>query len=94
MSLAQHLTVLEGVDREEPLDVQSQIAVEDEDLEECGSKVSGTWRRGSFDAFAPPETTALLSLDPTTPHVAAYNISTARRIGKLHKYSNIPSPLH
>ncbi|KAK6836982.1 photosystem II D2 [Apiospora arundinis] len=53
MSLAQHLTVLEGVDREEPLDVQSQIAVEDEDLEECGSKVSGTWRRGSFDAFAP-----------------------------------------
>ncbi|KAK7993213.1 hypothetical protein PG989_006594 [Apiospora arundinis] len=83
MSLAQHLTVLEGVDREEPLDVQSQIAVEDEDLEECGSKVSGTWRRGSFDAFAPPETTALLSLDPTTPHVAAYNISTARRIAQV-----------
>ncbi|KAK8078716.1 hypothetical protein PG994_002523 [Apiospora phragmitis] len=83
MSLAQHLTVLEGVDREEPLDVQSQIAVEDEDLEECASKVGGTWRRGSFDAFAPPETTALLPLDPTTPHVAAYNISTARRIAQV-----------
>ncbi|KAK8030237.1 Protein FMP42 [Apiospora rasikravindrae] len=84
MSLAQHLTALEGVDREEPLDVQSQVAVEDEDLEECGSKVGGgTWRRGSFDAFAPPETTALLALDPTTPHVAAYNISTARRIAQV-----------
>ncbi|KAK8062087.1 MFS transporter [Apiospora hydei] len=83
MSLAQHLTALEGIDREEPLDVQSQIAVEDEDLEECGSKVGGTWRRGSFDAFAPPETTALLALDPNTPHVAAYNISTARRIAQV-----------
>ncbi|KAK8096588.1 hypothetical protein PG999_012532 [Apiospora kogelbergensis] len=83
MSLAQHLTALEGVDREEPLNVQSQIAVEDEDLEECASKVGGTWRRGSFDAFAPPETTALLPLDPTTPHVAAYNISTARRIAQV-----------
>lgn len=85
MSLAQHLTILEGVDREEPLDVQSQVAVEDEDLEECAGKVSGTWRRGSFDAFAPPETTALLLLDETTPPVAAYNISTARRIGEFHK---------
>lgn len=86
MSLAQHLTALEGVDREEPLDVQSQVAVEDDDLESCAGKVSGTWRRGSFDAFAPPETTALLPLDDTiTPPVAAYNISTARRIGKFRK---------
>ncbi|KAK8112418.1 Protein FMP42 [Apiospora sp. TS-2023a] len=84
MSLAQHLTVLEGVDREEPLDVQSQVAVEDEDLEECAGKVSGTWRRGSFDAFAPPETTALLPLDDTiAPPVAAYNISTAKRIAQV-----------
>ena len=52
------------------------------DDEDAQSKAAaGTWRRLSFDAFAPPDASAQAPVDPT-PHVAAYKISTPRRIGK------------
>lgn len=66
MSLVQHVTAIEGVDREEQLDI------------EAGAEP--TRRRLSYDAFRPIEDVLLPAVDPN-PHVAAYKISTARRVG-------------
>ncbi|KAI1874273.1 uncharacterized protein JN550_002852 [Neoarthrinium moseri] len=72
MSLAQHVTATEGIDREEPL-VQVQA------VDECAEP---HWRRLSFDAFAPVDLDAILELAPT-PHIAAYKISPARRVAQV-----------
>jgi hypothetical protein len=72
MSLAQHVTATEGVDRDE------LQAADDE----CGEP---TWRRLSYDAFAPAESilsVVPLPLNEPAPHIAAYKISPARRVGK------------
>ena len=64
----------------------SKLQMQDDDDflddEDAQSKAAaGTWRRLSFDAFAPPDASAHVPVDPT-PHVAAYKISTPRRIGQ------------
>jgi len=63
MSLAQHVTETEGIDRE-PVEHEEESA----------------WRRLSYDAFAPVELD-LREQEPE-PHIAAYRVSAARRIGK------------
>ena len=68
MSLAQHVTATEGVDRE-PIGQQ--------DEEEASQS---TWRRLSFDAFAPVEN--FYQEQEPKPHIAAYKVSNARRVGK------------
>lgn len=68
MSLAHHVTAIEGVDREDP-QIDDELASEPR------------WRRLSFDAFAPIDHSAFPEAEPV-PYVAAYNISPARRIGK------------
>ncbi|ORY56366.1 FMP42 protein [Pseudomassariella vexata] len=72
MSLAHHVTAIEGVDREEPI----------QDDESC-SKTGGTWRRLSYDAFAPVDLTAPFQEPEPTPHIAAYKISNAKRIAQV-----------
>lgn len=67
MSLAQHVTSLEGVDRE-PID-----ADDDDELSKS------TWRRLSYDAFAPVED--IYQEQEPLPHIAAYKVSNAKRIG-------------
>jgi hypothetical protein len=69
MSLAQHVTATEGVDRGDP-----QLFDD-----EPGSS-EPRWRRLSFDAFAPIDHSAFPEADPA-PQIAAYKISPARRIG-------------
>ncbi|KAI0134025.1 major facilitator superfamily domain-containing protein [Xylariales sp. AK1849] len=68
MSLAQHVTAIEGVDRE--------------DQQDDDSVSYPTWRRLSYDAFAPVDHNAILELVPT-PHVAAYKTSPARRVAQV-----------
>jgi hypothetical protein len=75
MSLARHVTAIEGLEREDYLDDN-----------ECSEP---TWRRLSYDAFAPIENTAILAADPT-PHIAAYKTSPAKRVGKKnHHYTTL-----
>lgn len=70
MSLVQHVTTTEGVDRE---------PVEQLGDEEEGDKA--LWRVLSYDAFAPAETVVEAQTEPG-PHIAAYKVSNARRVGK------------
>lgn len=74
MSLAQHVTATEGVDRENPF-------LDDDD---CDIRSEPRWRRLSFDAFAPIDPVACADVVDPVPHIAAYKISPARRIGKSH----------
>lgn len=78
MSLAQHVTATEGLDREDYQD----------DDDDCSEP---TWRRLSYDAFAPIENTAILEIDPTPPHIAAYKTSPAKRVGKKKPDPHLPS---
>ncbi|KAI0017776.1 putative amino acid transporter [Xylariomycetidae sp. FL0641] len=64
MSLAQHVTATEGVDRE---------------YDDAESISKGLWRPLSYDPFAPVEGPAALEVEPL-PHVAAYKVSTLKRI--------------
>ncbi|KAK6084859.1 Protein FMP42-like protein 2 [Seiridium cupressi] len=70
MSLAQHVTATEGVDREDPQLFDDEFG-------------EPRWRRLSFDAFAPIDHSALPEADPAAPHIAAYKISPARRIAQI-----------
>ncbi|KAF7538798.1 hypothetical protein G7054_g2576 [Neopestalotiopsis clavispora] len=70
MSLAQHVTATEGVDRENPF-------LDDDD---CDIRSEPRWRRLSFDAFAPIDPVACADVVDPVPHIAAYKISPARRI--------------
>jgi len=71
MSLAQHVTAIEGVDREAPgNDQESQVG-------------KGPWYPLSYDPLAPPEHIESINhvLEPL-PHIAAYKVSSATRLGK------------
>jgi len=67
MSLAQHVTATEGVDRE-------HILGDEEEQSEA------TWRRLSFDAFAPVDN-VFPDQEPVR-NIAAYKVSNARRVGE------------
>ncbi|PHH59066.1 hypothetical protein CDD81_3831 [Ophiocordyceps australis] len=67
MSLAQHLTAQEGVDRND--------RIPDGQLEALDSP---RWRRMSFDVLAPPEVQSIFEQDPE-PRAAAYTVSAAWR---------------
>ncbi|KAI1329352.1 amino acid transporter [Xylariaceae sp. FL0255] len=73
MSLAQHVTAIEGVDRD---------VAHDSDCESLLSK--GLWRPLSYDPLAP--TDRLESLEPVVepfPHIPAYKVSTTRRVAQV-----------
>ncbi|KAI1337688.1 amino acid transporter [Xylariaceae sp. FL0016] len=67
MSLAQHVTATEGIDRE---------VYDDE------SASKGLWRPLSYDPVAPTEGPLSQDIEPL-PHVAAYKVSEARRVAQI-----------
>jgi hypothetical protein len=72
MSLAQHVTSLEGVDRE--------VVGADDDLSMLNK---GLWRPLNFDPLVSND--CLESLEHSAepfPHIPAYKVSSARRFGK------------
>jgi hypothetical protein len=71
MSFAQHVTAIEGVDREVPGDNQESQADK------------GLWHPLSYDPLAPPEHVASTNhvIEPF-PHMAAYKVSSTKRLGK------------
>ncbi|KAI1457486.1 putative MFS transporter [Annulohypoxylon moriforme] len=71
MSLAQHVTANEGIDRVPP---------EDEE----GGTEEILWRTLSYDVFAPGEGTApIVSPEATPPYTAAYKVSAAKRAAQV-----------
>ncbi|KAI0389156.1 amino acid transporter [Xylariaceae sp. FL0594] len=72
MSLAQHVTAIEGVDREVPGDEEASIA----------SK--SLWHPLSYDPLPPPEHVEAVShvIEPL-PHIPAYKVSTAKRLAQV-----------
>lgn len=75
MSLAQHVTANEGIDRV-PLESE-------EGTEEI------LWRTLIYDVFAPGDGAApIISPEVTLPSTAAYKVSATKRAGK--KLSSIP----
>ncbi|KAI1075504.1 amino acid transporter [Whalleya microplaca] len=67
MSLAQHVTAAEGVDRE---------VADDE------SQSKGLWRPLSYDPLARPDGLAALEQEPL-PHIAAYKVSHPKRVAQV-----------
>ncbi|KAI5925541.1 amino acid transporter [Camillea tinctor] len=67
MSLAQHVTAIEGIDRDDQDD---------------GSLSKGLWRTLSYDPV-PTTDGALTQAEELLPHAAAYKVSTARRIAQV-----------
>lgn len=68
MSLAQHVTATEGVDREGG---------------DADSHSKPLWRTLSYDPIPDPEASLALQPAHTAPHTAAYRVSTAARIAQV-----------
>ncbi|KAI1269561.1 amino acid transporter [Xylariaceae sp. FL1019] len=75
MSLAQHVTSIEGVDRD---------VVPNDESTDTLLTTKGLWRPLSYDPLAPTE--RLETLEPIVepfPHIPAYKVSTGRRVAQV-----------
>ena len=80
MSLAQHVTANEGIDRVPP------------EGEEDGTEEI-LWRTLSYDVFPPGDGAApIVSPEATLPNTAAYKVSATKRAGKKLAITQITTP--
>lgn len=76
MSLAQHVTATEGVDREDG---------------DADSHSKPLWRTLSYDPIPAPDGPLALQPAHTAPHTAAYKVSTVARAGEQPAVSEMSS---